>query len=166
MTNVLSFEWKKEDYVTISGMIDESSDFSELFKKNHEVLFLDLKNIHRINSSGVRKWVLALDKLKDVEIHYINCSFSVVDQLSMVPEFLNKKCFVESFDARYVCENCNTSQTVTLVVGFDIQAGEKNYTDGPERLCPDCKQKMEFDHNPDSYLFFLSNLSNKKKTAI
>lgn len=165
MTNILSFEWKKDDYVSISGMIDEGSDFSKLFKKKHDVLFLDLKQIQRINSSGVRKWVLALDKLRDVEIHYINCSFSVVDQLSMVPEFLNKKCFVESFDARYVCENCNVSHTVTLVVGYDIQPGEKKYVDGPERFCPTCKQKMEFDHNPDSYLFFLSNLSIKKKAA-
>jgi len=165
MTNVLSFDWKNDDYVTISGTVDETSNFSELFKKNHETLFLDLKNILRINSSGVRQWVLALDKLKDVEIHFINCSTSVVEQLSMVPEFLNKKSVVESFDATYICENCNISQTITLVVGFDIEAGHKNYTDGPERFCPNCKQKMEFDHNPDSYLFFLSNLHTKKKAV-
>ncbi len=163
MTNILSFEWKKDDYVSISGMVDENADFSPLFTKKLQLLFLDLKQINRINSSGVRKWVLALDKLKDVEIHYINCSFSIVDQLSMVPEFLTKKSFVESFDARYVCENCNTSNTITLVVGYDIQPGLAKYLDGPERFCPTCKEKMEFDHNPDSYLFFLSNLSNKKK---
>ncbi len=163
MTNILSFEWKKDDYVSISGIIDENADFSPLLTKKLQILFLDLKKINRINSSGVRKWVLALENLKDIEIHYINCSFAIVDQLSMVPEFLTKKSFVESFDARYVCENCNTSHTITLVVGYDIQAGLPKYLDGPERFCPTCKEKMEFDHNPDSYLFFLSNLKNKKK---
>ncbi|APJ03759.1 hypothetical protein [Silvanigrella aquatica] len=163
MTDALLFDWKKEDYVAISGMVDEHADFSPLFNKNLEKLFLDLKNVNRINSSGVRRWVIALEKLRDVELHYINCSFSVVEQLSMVPEFLTKKSHVESFDARYVCENCNTSQVVTLVVGYDIEAGLSKYLDGPDRLCPNCKSKMEFDHNPDSYLFFLSNLHNKKK---
>ena len=163
MTNMLSFVWKKNDYVSINGSIDESADFSSLFEKKHEILFLDLKNISRINSSGVRKWVLALEKLKDIEIHFMNCSFSIVEQLSMVPEFLTKKTFVDSFDARYVCENCNTSHTFSLVVGYDIKLGEPKYTDGPERFCPTCKAKLEFDHNPDSYLYFLSVLKNKKK---
>ncbi|MGY3804584.1 hypothetical protein ACWNT8_11005 [Pigmentibacter ruber] len=165
MTNILSFDWEKDDYVRISGMVDENADFSELYKKHHDILFLDLKGVHRINSSGVRKWVLALDKLKDVELHYINCSFPVVDQLSMVPEFINKKSYVESFDARYVCENDNTTHIFNLVVGFDIQPGLKKYEDGPERFCPNCKNRLEFDHNPDSYLFFLSNLHPKKKSA-
>jgi hypothetical protein len=163
MTKNLSFEWKRDDYVSIIGIIDENSDFSQLFKSKFQLLFLDLKQISRINSSGVRKWVLALDKLRDVEIHYINCSFAIVDQLSMVPEFLTKKSFVESFDALYVCENCNVSHTVTLVVGYDIQPGLTKYLDGPERFCPTCNEKMEFEHNPDSYLYFLSNLKNMKK---
>lgn len=163
MTNILSFEWKKDNYVSINGMVDENADFTPLLKMNSGILFLDLKNVNRINSSGVRRWVLALEKLRDVELHYINCSFSVVDQLSMVPEFITKKSFVESFDARYVCENCNASYTFTLVVGYDIEPGLTKYVDGPDRFCPTCKQKMEFDHNPDSYLFFLSNLPKKKK---
>ena len=163
MINNLTFDWKKDDYVSISGMVDENADFAPLFTKKNNVLFLDLKQVNRINSSGVRRWVLALDKLRDIELHYLNCSFAVVDQLSMVPEFLTKKSFVESFDTRYVCENCNTSYTITLVVGYDIQPGLPKYLDGPERFCPTCKGKMEFDHNPDSYLYFLSNLTNKKK---
>jgi len=163
MTNPLTFEWKKDNYVAIIGIVDENADFSELYLKKIEVLFIDLKKILRMNSSGVRNWVIALNKLKDVELHYINCSFPVVDQLSMVPEFLTKKTFVESFDARYVCENCNTSYVFTLIVGFDIQAGLPQYLDGPDKFCSNCKAKLEFDHNPDSYLYFLSNLKNTKK---
>ena len=162
MNNVLFFDWKKEDYVSISGIVDEHADFSPLLLKKTDILFLELKNVNRINSSGVRKWVNALDKLRDVEIHYINCSFAVVEQLSMVPEFLNKKSYVESFEAQYVCENCNISQTFNLVVGYDIKPGEARYPDGPEKICYNCKEKMEFDHNPDSYLYFLSNIQIKK----
>lgn len=163
MMNYLSFEWKKDNYVSIIGTIDENADFSTLFKKNIRVLFLDFKGVVRINSNGVRLWINAIEHLKDVELHYINCSFAVVDQLSMIPEFLTEKTFIESFDARYICENCNESYTVTLVVGYDIQPGLQQYLDGPERLCPTCNRKLEFDHNPDSYLFFLSNLRSIKK---
>ena len=43
MTNNLSFDWERDDYVRISGMIDENADFSELYKLPQEVLFIDLK---------------------------------------------------------------------------------------------------------------------------
>jgi hypothetical protein len=45
MTNPLTFEWKKDNYVAISGIVDENADFSELYLKKFEVLFIDLKKI-------------------------------------------------------------------------------------------------------------------------
>lgn len=162
MTKDFSFDWKNNNHVSIKGVVNEHSDFKFLVDRKSEMLFLDLKEIIRINSSGVRNWVFALNQLRDVELHYTNCSFAVVDQLSMIPEFLTKKCCVESFDARYVCKNCNTSYTVTLIVGHDIQPGLDKYLDGPTASCPTCKEVMEFDHNPDSYLFFLTKLPKIK----
>ena len=158
----LSLCWKKNDYVVITGTIDESADFNELLAKRSGILFVDFKNVQRINSSGVRRWVQAVAQLNQVEIHYMNCSCPVVEQLSMVPEFLGRKNTVESFDARYVCENCNYSHIFNLVVGFDVKAGLQKYDDGPERFCPKCNSKMEFDHNPDSYLYFLTKLPKTK----
>ncbi|BBH53197.1 hypothetical protein [Fluviispira sanaruensis] len=163
MTKDLSIQWKRDDYVSISGTIDEHANFDALLSRRTDILYIDLKDINRINSSGVRKWVNAIEKLEDVELHYINCACPVVDQLSMVPEFIGKKCSVESFDAEYVCETCNNTQIFTLVVGYDIEPGLKSYLDGPEKFCQKCKNKLEFNHNPDSYLFFLSKLSKKRK---
>ncbi|KAB8033494.1 hypothetical protein [Fluviispira multicolorata] len=163
MTSELSIKWKRDDYVSIAGIIDENANFSDLTNRKTDILYIDLKDVARINSSGVRKWVNAIEMLKEVELHYINCACSVVDQLSMVPEFIGRKCTVESFDAEYACETCNNTQIFTLVVGYDIEPGLTKYLDGPEKFCQKCKNRLEFNHNPDSYLFFLSKLSKKRK---
>jgi len=163
MKNKVQVEWKKDDYVAISGIIDENADFSQVLTKNVPVLFLDFKKVERINSTGVRKWVNLIENLKDVELHYINCSFATAEQFSLVSDLITKKTFIESFEARYVCEKCNTTEVFTLVVGYDIIPGQYSYNDGPERMCAKCRSKLEFDHNPDSYLFFLINLGKKKK---
>lgn len=163
MISKLGIEWKRPDFVSLSGEIDEHSDFSGLTKHNSRIVYMDLHDIQRLNSSGVRKWVWAIENMKDSEIHYINCSIAIVEQLSMVPEFIGKKSSVESFDARYVCEECNSTHIITLVVGYDIEPGLPHYDEGPQKDCPSCKGKLEFDHNPDSYFFFLSKLPKKHR---
>ncbi len=153
-------EWIDDNHVNIIGPITETSDFHSLEypKKNISEIFINFKNMTRMNSNGVKKWLQSLEKFPYNKIHYTNCSTALVEQMSIVSEFLKPKIIVDSFEARYVCQNCNEVHLVDFVIGKDIQPGQEEYLDEPEKKCPKCGELMEFDHNPDSYFYFLTKL--------
>jgi anti-anti-sigma regulatory factor len=153
----IQLSWAKKDTVEVAGAMDEKSKLTDIFSKAPPVLYVDFGKVHRINSSGVRHWVQLVAQMDSIKIHYINCSPVIVEQISMVGEFLGKKGVVDSFRARYCCPKCVQLHELTLKVGKDIKAGQQRYEDGPEKRCPKCKSPMEFDHNPDSYLYFLTH---------
>ena len=78
----------------------------------------------------------------------------MVDQFSMIPEFVGKKGRVESFYVHYVCDACGHEERKLLEVGKDI--GPTPLTSPSlEKPCSACEDIMELDHNPDIYFAFL-----------
>jgi Zn finger protein HypA/HybF involved in hydrogenase expression len=149
------FQWKKPNLVEIAGVLGERASFDELIQKIQSDCWVDMRSISRVNSSGVRQWALSISQIKG-KIHYINCSCPIVDQFSMVPEFLGAQNVVESFEARYACPQCQNVEIFILEVGKDIAPGLDDYTEAaPPRTCPKCNAAMEFDHSPEVYLDFL-----------
>ena len=140
-----------------SGIIDEASQFNDLIASFGPEVWLDFSEVSRINSCGVRQWVTAIYST-NTRIHYLNVPSLIVDQFSMVPEFLGPNSMVENFEARFICDACGHEETQMLVVGKDVQACQDEYVDGPSKECPKCAAAMEFDHNPDVYLEFLKNV--------
>ena len=156
--------WKDEKNVKLSGVIDEGTDFAELVDNLVEELWIDFGGVTRINSCGVREWTRVMHSITN-RIHFINCTSAIVDQLSMIPEFIGQNCIVDSFEAHYVCDECGHEETYILEVGKDIKPGLDEYEEGPERSCPQCKAIMEFDHNPEVYLDFLTDIDEDVEEA-
>ncbi len=150
-----TFQWIDDKTLKISGTIDEYFTLADEVGKFKGEVCIDLGEIVRINSCGVREWIKVMSKMKS-KVHYRNCSSVIVTQFSMIPEFLGHKGYVDSFEAQFVCPSCGHEDKMILEVGKDIKPGLPSYKESPEMECTDCGAAMECDHNPELYFSFLS----------
>jgi hypothetical protein len=154
-----SLEIKKidADHYKIKGVIDEFSDLSEIFGSHSSGdIWIDLGDVTRINSSGIRIWMQSIFAFKG-KIHLHNCSMVMVDQFVMIPSLVNADRLVESFYVHFVCDDCGIEARDLVKIGEDIDAS--NYEDFPqERACAKCGGTMMFDHSPELYFSFLNDL--------
>lgn len=149
--------WLNDTYVKFTGVIDETVRFQETVAKFGSEVHLDFSGVTRINSCGVREWVRAVHNCKSL-LRYVCAPALLVEQFSLIPEFLGAKGTVESFDAPYICDACGNEEVILLTVGKDIFAGLAEYPDGPKRNCSKCGTVLEFEHNPEIYLEFLKSM--------
>lgn len=154
--NKCQVEWVDQKKVKISGIIDEFSDFSNLFNNDLEEIWIDFSGISRINSSGIREWVQAVMKSTS-RLFMVNCSAVIIDQFSMIPECVGKNGQVVSFYVHYICDHCDHELQEVLTVGKDADS-DTVFNEERESPCPACGGVMELDHNPDTYFSFLKDL--------
>lgn len=144
-------------YIRISGVIDEDNELAALVQQlKTETVFIDLSEIERINSCGVRDWVNwlgSLEKMGTQKMVFIKCSPSIVNQINLVSNFTGPG-MVQSFYAPYFCANCDREK-VLLVETRDM-AGKPPYK-APTCRCDECDGPMEFDEMEESFFAFLSN---------
>ncbi len=161
--NKCKIEWVGKNKVQVSGVIDEFSSFDDLFNRGHKEIWIDFSGVTRINSSGIREWVQAVIA-SHAHLHMENCSAVMVDQFSMIPEFIGKNGVVESFYIHYICDTCGHEEKQLAVVGKDIDAGDphKDVADNP---CSNCGGVLELDHNPDIYFAFLKFMKKSPKAS-
>ncbi len=152
--NRCELKWIDDKTLQISGTIDEYFSFDPVIERLVGEIWIDLSEVKRINSCGVREWIKVISK-SQARLHYRQCSSVIVSQFSMIPEFLGPFGQVESFETQYVCPHCGHEDSLLLVVGKDIAAGQDSYEHSPEMTCRECGDKMECDHNPELYFSFL-----------
>ena len=151
--------------VELTGEIDENADFSELRRRIRGSVILQLGDIRRINSCGVREWVNFVRELGSpgpgevTELTFTHCSPAIVTQLNMIYNFRGQA-RVRSFLAPYVCPECDHEEEKLL----DVETHFTNGSGGPSRIrqppdftCPKCTGRMEFDDLPERYLSFLND---------
>src|SRR6478609_5200072 len=83
---------QREDvtYVKLSGVIDEDNELGTLADKlNAGTAVIDVSEIERINSCGVRDWVNWLSKTEkdNAKIVMVKCSPAIVAQINLVNNF-------------------------------------------------------------------------------
>jgi anti-anti-sigma regulatory factor len=152
----------KEDisYVKLTGVIDEDNELGDLVDKIPPgTAVIDLGEIERINSCGVRDWVNWLGKLESnaTKVVLVECSPAIVAQINLVNNFTGSG-VVKSFYVPYFCPECD-EEKVLLVEAADM--GPPPH-EPPTCRCDECDLVMDFDDMPDSYFAFLSN---QKKLA-
>ncbi len=139
--------------VSLSGEITENSDFTALIAEflPHRQLAIDLSDVHRINSCGVREWIRFVTEIGKDGKHVIleRCSVEFVNQLNMIANFRGRA-EVRSAFAPYYCATCSVERLRFL----DLSDGRAPTLDEPHP-CPDCGNAMSFDDVPDAYLSFL-----------
>jgi hypothetical protein len=147
-------------YVKLTGVIDEDNELGDLVDKIPPgTAVIDLGEIERINSCGVRDWVNWLGKLEGnaTRVVLVECSPAIVAQINLVNNFTGSG-VVKSFYVPYFCPECD-EEKVLLVEAADM--GPPPH-EPPTCRCDECDLVMDFDDMPDSYFAFLSN---QKKVA-
>jgi anti-anti-sigma regulatory factor len=142
-------------YVKLGGVIDEDNDLGGLIERIPAgTAVIDLGEIERINSCGVRDWVNWLAKLEGngARSVLVECSPAIVAQINLVNNFTGSG-VVKSFYVPYFCPECD-EEKVLLVEAGDM--GPPPH-EPPTCRCDECDLVMDFDDMPDSYFAFLSN---------
>jgi anti-anti-sigma regulatory factor len=148
---------RKDDmtYVKLSGVIDEDNELQELTDKIPAgTAVIDLSEIERINSCGVRDWVNWLGRIEKngAKPVLVECSPAIVAQINLVNNFTGSG-VVKSFFAPYFCPNCDREK-VLLVEAAEMGGSPHK---APTCRCDECDGVMDFDDMEDSYFAFLSN---------
>jgi len=142
-------------YVKLSGVIDEDNELADLGSQIPSgTAVIDLGEVERINSCGVRDWVNWLSKIEqnDTKVVLVECSPAIVAQINLVNNFTGSG-VVKSFYVPYFCPECD-EEKVLLVDTADM--GPPPH-EPPTCRCDECDLVMDFDDMPDSYFAFLSN---------
>ncbi len=142
-------------YVKLVGVIDEDNELTELVDKIAPgTAVIDLGEIERINSCGVRDWVNWLSRIETNGSRpvLVECSPPIVAQINLVNNFTGSG-VVKSFYVPYFCPECD-EEKVLLVEAADM--GPPPH-EPPTCRCDECDLVMDFDDMADSYFAFLSN---------
>jgi anti-anti-sigma regulatory factor len=150
---------RKDDttLVKLAGIIDEDNGLSALVDRIPAgKAAIDLSEIKRITSYGVRDWVNWLGKIEKqgAKVVLVGCSPAIVAQFNLVADFTGGST-VKSFFVPYVCHRCDR-ETVHLVEVADL--GRPPYA-APARKCQTCASALEFDDVEERYFAFLSAVS-------
>jgi anti-anti-sigma regulatory factor len=131
--------------VALSGHLDESCNLAQLATLAGPIV-IDLGELHRINSVGVRYWmdfVRAREKA-GVALTFERCSPMMVGQITMIRGFMGARSRVKSFYIPYLCSACKLEYMHVLEVasGGAVQA---------TLPCPKCKARMDIDDLAETY---------------
>ncbi len=154
MAGILSIKVEQKPdgfFATLSGDITEESNFSAITDLKPSKVTLNLSEITRINSTGVREWINFVSALQKAGTRIVleQCSVAIVQQLNMISNFRGGG-QVTSVYSPYFCESCEAEHTRLLT----LAPGKKPDLNEPFN-CPTCQSLMEFDDLPETYLSFM-----------
>jgi len=142
-------------FIKLTGVIDEDNELTELTDKIHgSTVVIDLGEVERINSCGVRDWVNWLGRVeaKNAEIVLVECSPAIVAQINLVNNFTGQG-VVKSFYVPYFCPECDEEK---VLLSETQEMGPPPH-EPPTCRCDECDLVMDFDDMPDSYFAFLAS---------
>lgn len=144
-----------EGGAALVGSLTEETDLSFLLEGNANPVVVDLGNVSRVNSCGVREWLEFIRNLEGQGRHVVlkRCAPSVVLQINLIYDFVGSEGTVESIFAPYLCPACGSESCHLISLdGF----GNPDELLG-ERPCPQCRVLSSFADVPELYLSFISH---------
>lgn len=138
----------------VSGTIDEHADLDQLQPLPEDTdIEVDLRDVHRFNSYGVRAWLYAMRRIHaGVQMAFVHCPSLVIDQLNMVDGLMGQA-RVESFYVPRSCSRCDVRESQLLEVAACHASGGAL----PPMACPSCAEPMDLDDIEEKYEFLLRN---------
>lgn len=140
-------------HLKLRGILDEDNVLTALLSQiQGRLLLVDLAEIERINSCGVRDWVNWLNQIQalGVQVILLRCSPSAISQANMVANFA-ADAFIHSFYAPYVHPDTGEEQSVLL---FTEDLRQMRPITAP-KIFNDSGQELEFDEFEESYFAFI-----------
>lgn len=142
-------------YLKLKGILDEDNLLSDLLTQiQGRLLLIDMAEIERINSCGVRDWVNWLNQIQalGITVMLLRCSPVVVSQANMVTNFA-ADAFIHSFYAPYVHPDTGDEQSVLL---FTEEVRKTKPIRAP-KIENENGEELEFDEFEESYFAFIND---------
>ena len=138
--------------VRLTGSIEESVNFDQLIGPAPAELWVNCKEIPRINSVGVKAWIKYFQaaQAKGTKLKFIECSTAIVEQINLISNFCCGGA-VESIFVPFSCTGCKSE----LVGLFKCEDLKKLQLRLPDLKCSKCGGKAVFDDIPEEYFGFL-----------
>lgn len=142
-------------YLKLRGVLDEDNLLANLISQiQGRLLLIDMAEMDRINSCGVRDWVNWLNQIQalGLQVILLRCSPAVVAQANMVTNF-SADAFIHSFYAPYVHPDTGEEQSVLL---FTEDLRQVRPIKAP-KIFNDSGEELEFDEFEESYFAFVND---------
>ena len=142
-------------YLKLRGVLDEDNLLANLISQiQGRLLLIDMAEMERINSCGVRDWVNWLNQIQalGLQVILLRCSPAVVAQANMVTNF-SADAFIHSFYAPYVHPDTGEEQSVLL---FTEDLRQVRPIKAP-KIYSDSGEELEFDEFEESYFAFVND---------
>jgi hypothetical protein len=155
MGSTLKIEQKNGMYA-LSGMIDETADFSSLLFAQPP-LKLDMGGVLSINSTGLRAFLKFLEAWEPKEFEYHSCSNPIIHTFNILPSVLGeppKVSRVISSAIPYACEKCSHEEEV-VVATKDLVIDSDDEVSAPTQTCSQCHSTMSQDVDAGTYFLWL-----------
>lgn len=138
----------------IHGDIIETTNLEPLAARlaDADPVELNLREVSYMSSVGTRNWCDLVSALAGKRYRFRHASVAFVTQASLVPMVLGTG-EVLSFEAPYLCENCERDDVRLLGVGALARDGDDFVP--PTLRCPDCGGELLFDELSWRYFAFL-----------
>jgi len=145
------------------GLINEDVNFGtvlefiETLQVKPEKILFDMGGISRINSCGVREWLLFLQRMQSK----FRCSFgraneAFIECASSIPTVFGSPGLpIDEIEAPFFCSKCSKRTLVSLKPTVIFKAGTLSL---PPQKCAQCAGPLEFDGLEDEYFNFLKHL--------
>jgi len=132
-------------WIALSGHLNETADLTPLTKLPGP-LTIDLSDLDRINSIGVRMWLNFVHACEaaGLSLTFERCSPAIVGQISMITNFMGARSKVKSILVPYLCTACKAEdlQLLELSPGAALK---------PTLPCPKCQAPMVIDELVETY---------------
>src|SRR3954470_11421077 len=117
------------------GEINEDLNFGGIMKTLKELLantkglVFDMRQVQKINSCGVREWLMFMQNVQAViPCRFLAVNETFIEQASIVPTLLGRKgTQIEAFEAPYFCSNCN-ERSLTLLKTASLKLDSGTFT--------------------------------------
>jgi ABC-type transporter Mla MlaB component/DNA-directed RNA polymerase subunit RPC12/RpoP len=135
--------------IALAGSLDEWADMDALFDQlpSRATLALDLSQVKRISSVGVRVWICFIEKLKqhDIPFEMHGCSVVIVRQLNMISQFRGHGKLCSAY-APYYCAKCVKEQLRLIDLNADVATQLRQ-----QMPCPTCGTMIDLDEEEELY---------------
>jgi hypothetical protein len=155
--------------IEISGEITEVTDFTKTMPRFLlKTLIINCKKIKKLNSTGVKKWIMYFESLErdGYTLIFEDLSPLVVEQRNQIKNFLGSNSLVTTMVVPFHCNKPLCKTKFDLVVDATSIINHIDFSNDsldahPD--CPKCKENnTEFDDFVNEYFIFLKPLKVKK----
>ncbi len=150
--------------ISFKGYLDEKANLPQIADLNSaSKLVFNFAECQMINSMGIKKWVMLMDKVQSAgfaKVILSHCPIMVVNQVNLIKGFLPQNGEVESVYFPITCSKCDQDFSILGQVDEVKKNSNRVIANLVELECaefPSCKKHLELDFSPDFIFGFLKN---------